>query len=663
MARNPFQQLYVGEKVDPEEFVEIFSHKLVQHAMPLFQPGHVVLSGVQGSGKSMLFKLMQPEVRKAYATMGKEFPIPGDSSHFIGAGININTARCNEFGNRRAEAVGSTQELMFGDFFNYVVCLDMIRSVTTLGAEPSISSELNLKLEPRRISDFVRHVCESDVWEGYLRGVEDLDALTAKMRTRVALYRRYMNDNDKTLNAEVASTKTSAGEPMKVLVNALKASGAVPKAVEFYIVVDQYEELAVIKSGGAGADYRSVVNKVISRDPTLSYRIGTRGYAWRNHLNVFGSHGHLEQDRDYKLVEIDATLRAQEIGGTSIFPDFANDVFLRRLRYSAASGTSRAKASRISDALGRSPTPRDEALLLAGENRAAVVRPEPEWPPALVDGLRDLARADPLSAKLGEVWYRQKGVVGAVPTERPWEARGKQYWRKERVELCLLAIGSLRKQRAIYSGEENVLGLSGRNILLFLSLCQYIWDYASQASSGRDREPDLPITAGIQTIGVFQTARTWLDRIPSDYGRSDDRYKLIQLLGEKFSTALHSDLNMSNPGQNGVSLSIEDLRANSDVFQFLIEAVDYGNLVMVEHATRNRDRKRRYKFYLNPLYCPIYRIPYQHSKEPIYMTVERLREWLAEVGIIESIKGPREREGNKPEPTLPLLDLMAQARE
>ncbi|HQS07643.1 MAG TPA: hypothetical protein PLK13_02360 [Xanthobacteraceae bacterium] len=663
MARNPFQQLYVGEKVDPEEFVEIFSHKLVQHAMPLFQPGHVVLSGVQGSGKSMLFKLFQPEVRAAYAAMKKEFPIPADSFHFIGAGININTARCNEFGNRRPEAESSTQELMFGDFFNYVVCLDMIKSVRMLAAEPSICSALGLKLQANQISEFVCRVRESDVWEGYLDETRDLESLVARMHGRVALYRRYMNGNDKSLNAQIASSKTSAGEPMKILVNAFKASGAVPNSTEFYVVVDQYEELAVIKGGDKDVDYRSVVNKVISRDPTLSYRIGTRGYAWRNHLNVFGSHGHLEQDRDYKLVEIDATLRAQEIGGTSIYPDFANDVFLRRLRYSATSGTSRAAASRISDALGRSPTPKDEAILLAGHSPGAVVRPDPEWPPAIVDGLRELATVDPLSAKLGEVWYRQKGIEGTTLEERPWEARSKQYWRKERIELCLLAIGGLRKQRVIYSGEENILGLSGRNILLFLSLCQYIWDYATQSSASRDREPELPVSRGVQTIGVFQTARTWLDRIPSDYGRSDDRYKLIQLLGEKFSTALHGDLKMSNPGQNGISLSIEDLRANPDIFRFLIEAVDYGNLVMIEHATRNKDRKRRYKFYLNPLYCPIYRIPYQHSKEPIYITVERFKEWLAEAGVVESLKSQPARGRAKPLSNLPLLDMMDRTRD
>lgn len=657
MARNPFQQLYVGEKVDPDEFVEIFSHKLVPYAMPLFQPGHVILSGVQGSGKSMLCKLLQPEVRLAYASISEPFPIPKESSRFIGAGINITTARCIEFGNRRAEAGDSTQELMFGDFFNYVVALDIIRSVRTLSADTSISSELGIKLEGERLSRFVHSVAESDVWEGYLKPSVDLGDLERRMWERLARYRRFMNGNDRALDPTVASSKTSAGEPMKILVNAFKSSGVVPSDVEFYVLVDQYEELEKIKSNGADADYRSVVNKVISRDPTLSYRLGTRGHGWRNHLNVFGSHGHLEQDRDYKLIEIDAILRGQEVRTTSVYPDFANDVFLRRLKYSASPGSARAKAGRISDALGRSPSPKDEATQLAGDDPAAVLRIDPSWPAEIAVELRELAKEDPLSAKLGEVWYRQKGTE--KDGERPWDDRRKQYWRKERIELALLHIGSIRKQRAIYSGEENILGLSGNNILIFLSLCQHIWDYASQASSRNDRQPELPIAPSIQTIGVIQTARTWLDRIPSDYGRSDDRYKLIQLLGEKFSTALHGDLKMSNPGQNGLSLSIEELRENAEVFRFLVEAVDYGNLVMVEHATRNKDRKRRYKFYLNPLYCPVYRIPYQRSKEPMYVSIDRLKEWLSVAGIIERLEPPTIRRTAKPDAPMPLLEMMS----
>ncbi|WP_417726209.1 hypothetical protein [Roseovarius sp.] len=657
MASNPFHHLYAGEKVDPSEFVEIFSHKLVEHASPVFQSGHVVLTGVQGSGKSMLYKLLDPAVRIAYADSNEPFPIPKENANFIGAGINVNTSRCNVFGNRRIAPGSSEKEVLFGDFFNYLVCSDIIRSVRLLGEHRQVSNDLSIDLSDKKTQALVDLVKMAPVWEGYLDGVESFDGLQSRMWARETAYRRFLNYNDRELDPEISSTKTSVGEPAKAVIRALRDTKIVSPETEFFILVDQYEELATINDQGDGADYRSVVNKCIGRDSTVSYRIGTRGYAWRNHLNVFGSKGHLEQDRDYKLVELDAKLRAQEFGGTSIYPNFANDVFLRRLKFLATPGSPRSNAKRISDALGHSLKPREEAKLLAGRNPSLALKIDADWPEAVGSHLEAIAETDPLSAKLGEVWFRQKGIPdGNLAT--PWEDQNRQYWRKERVELALLKIAGKRKQRAIYSGEGDILAISGGNILVFLSLCQYIWDYATQASSNRGKSPELPISHVVQTVSVFQTARTWLDRIPSDYGRSDDRYKLIQLLGEKFATALHGDDKMSNPGQNGISLSIEDLNQNADIMQFLIEAVDYGNLTMAEHATRNKDRKRRYKFYLNSLYCPIFRIPYQHTKEPQYIKAETLRDWLADAGILERLQPAVPRRRREKNTELPLLDLM-----
>ena len=662
MVRNPFHHLYVGEKVDPNEFVRIFSQKLVEHATPLFQSGHVVLSGVQGSGKSMLFKLFDPAVRIAYADAEEEFPIPNDYSNFIGAGVNINTSRCNEFGNRKIGTGNNTKEILFGDFFNYLVSYDIINSVCKLAEHRIGSRQLQLRWDEQRIHDFVETVRQSPVWEGYLTDINSLEELKLKMGQREILYRRFLNYNDKELDSSIAMSKTAVGQPMKVIISAFKTSGIVRKDTDFFVLIDQYEELATIKDQGDDADYRSVINKCINRDPSLSYRIGTRGYAWRNHLTVFGSDHHLEQDRDYKLVELDAKLKPHEIGGTSIYPEFATDVFRRRLKVLSNAGAPIANAAKISDALGNSLSPKEEALRLTGKSPSSVVQPDKDWPENIVKILKEIASNDPLSAKLGEVWLRQKQVIDDV-YNRSWDDKSKQYWRKERVELALLRIAGIRKQRAIYSGENDILALSGRNILVFLSICQYIWDYASQASSERGGHPEFPISHSIQTISVFQTAKTWLDRIPFDYGRSDDRFKLIQLLGEKFATSLHANDKMSYPGHNGISLSIEDLMEHQDLSEFLIEAVDYGNLTVIEHATKNRDRKRRLKFYLNPLYCVIFRIPYQHTKEPWYIKAGELKQWLSEVGVL----GPRQRSVRRrrasTEQELPLLDILTRSND
>lgn len=128
----------------------------------------------------------------------------------------------------------------------------------------------------------------------------------------------------------------------------------------------------------------------------------------------------------------------------------------------------------------------------------------------------------------------------------------------------------------------------------------------------------------------------------------------MQKLGQRFAELLLSDAKMSNPGHNGISISIEELQSSPEAYDFLIEAVDYGNLIMTEHANRS-GRRRRLKFYLNPLYCPIFRIPFQRTKEPLYLSIEKLEDWLIELGVINA--PPRARAASEMPPA-PLLDLI-----
>lgn len=659
MPRNPFHFLYVGERVSPEDFTDIFSTELVQHALPLFQPGHVVLTGANGMGKSMLFHLFRSAVRIAYEKAGKPFPVPGEAGRFVAAGINVNTARCNEFGNRRTPEGDHVQELMFGDFFNYVVCLDMLRSIEELAVTPAIADRLGISMDDRYRDEVAKRIASDPVWMEYLTDISTHDALMRAMERRVLLYRRYMNANDASLDLQVANTKTSAGEPMKAIVRHLRECKILPPDLPFYVLVDQYEELATIASAdGRKADYRSVVNKVLnSRDPTLSYRIGTRGYGWRDHINVFGTDARLEQERDYKLVELEARLRRSE-NGRSIFADFARDVFRRRIEHAAKTDPGINPSLTLTDLFGKSRSPADEARIITGDDVAArrsIVKPGADWPWEVASTLLDLAEEDPLSARLGEAWLRQKGAEETISrTELPWER--KPWWKKERTELALLQIAGDRRQRAVLAGEEDIVALSGGNILIFLSICQLIWDFAVQASRRDDNLPEMPISWELQTVGIIRAGRTWLDRITSEYGRSGARSRLVQKLGEKFADILLSDRKMSNPGQNGISLAVDELDDHPEIKRFLIEAVDYGNLVMTEHANRS-GRARRRKFYLNPLYCPIFRIPFHRTKEPLYLQMAVLEGWLAEAKVIERspIAGRREAASTE----APLLDLIA----
>ena len=67
-STNPFAELYVTESIGTETFAKLFSPILARESQThaLFQPGNIVLTGLQGSGKTALLNLMRPEVMIAY---------------------------------------------------------------------------------------------------------------------------------------------------------------------------------------------------------------------------------------------------------------------------------------------------------------------------------------------------------------------------------------------------------------------------------------------------------------------------------------------------------------------------------------------------------------------------------------------------------------------
>ena len=66
LLSNPFAEAYVTHTVSDENFVRFFSHILVIPASAILKPGNIVIKGTQGSGKSMLLRLLEPEIRIAY---------------------------------------------------------------------------------------------------------------------------------------------------------------------------------------------------------------------------------------------------------------------------------------------------------------------------------------------------------------------------------------------------------------------------------------------------------------------------------------------------------------------------------------------------------------------------------------------------------------------
>ncbi len=639
---NPFNELYLTETIGSTEFVRLFSPYILKNAEALFLPGNIVLQGVQGSGKSMLLNLLKPEVRIAYAQANERFPVSGKLSRFIGAGINLTRSRSIDFGQRPIDPNHPDDHnvipLYFGDFLNYWIVFDVLKSVELLG---NSGRHHKLDVSPDASNDtlnvFATALANDDCWFGYLRDVHDYKSLKERLSSRITQYLAFLNFNSQFLDPAIAGSKTSVGSPVSRTAEHLRKTGVIEEDVELFVRIDQYEELTRLEGlyKNLGPLYRQVVNKAVGlRDPHVSYRIGTRRYAWNaDGLQFFGTTGQLEEDRNYKTIDLDEILRRKENAKTWVFPDFAEDVFRKRLSFSGYNCEGRDALLR--DVLGKGMSPEDKARGYAGKSPVRAVKIDDAWPPAWKEFLANLALTDPLSARLAEAWARQRSkgsITATVPVPPyPWS---RSYWRKERLDQALMQIASRCGQRMIWSGRDEVLQLSGGNILVFVSLCQHIW--GAWLRTVRDRLSDdaaiSVIEESVQSVGIHEASTHWYQKITED-ARGDTRQRFVRYVGALLEKQMFDDLPLSYPGNNGFSLSVDDIERDAVVTQLLNDSVAHGDLFDAPHTTKEKNRKPRRKWYLNPVLSPHFRLPHVRTKEPMYITLDEIRVWMREIGV------------------------------
>jgi len=645
---NPFHELYVGESVGPDKFVGLFSDVIVKHALSLFQPGHVILKGLPGSGKSMLLNLLKPSIRLAYEKANVKFPIPDEFMKFIGAGINLKRSGISDFGQRSIGANdqnNSVSPIFFGDFLNYWIVADIFRSIRKLSSEShdtGLLKKIGIDFNVNKLNAFTQKLVTLDCWGGYLNKIDSYDNLEKVINSRITSYRSYLNYNIDDLSPDIYSSKTLIGIPISQTVQLLKEFAIIEDDTEIFIRIDQYEELAWLDetSNGLGTSYQEVIHKLLGmRDTNVSYRIGTRYFAWTGDEKMYGSAARLEKKRNYTEVSIDLVFKRPENQRTWVFPEFAEDIFYRRMKLSPYKFTDQ-KDSLIARIFGIRLSPSDSANIYVPNDSEKAIVLEENWPQEWKEFLTDLARKNPLSARLGEAWARQKGkseIVNERNWKEPFPWEEKKWWRKERVEQALMQIASRNRQQLIWYGKDDLIGLSGGHILIFLSLCQHIWDVwlRDKRNEVPDTELRIPnIDYVIQSAGIRETSSDWFEDISNEKG-GKERKTFINYLGSMFYKKLVEDKAMSYPGWNGFSLTVEDLQKNRLINEFISDACNYGDLYDTLHTSKTQDKKQRRKWYLAPILSPYFKIPYAHTKEPMYIDLKELCIWLVECEVFD----------------------------
>ena len=632
---NPFHELYVTESFGPDSFVKLFSNVLVDHTSALFKPGNVILKGLPGTGKTMMLSLLKPSIRIAYKQSGALFPVPTKFSKFVGAGINLIRSSVADFGQRPISNKSEINELAvyFGDFVNFWIVRDILISIKELSVQ--LSDDIGIDYSEENLRKFTIELKSDDCWFGYLEDVNSYEELFSKFKQRIITYRSYLHFNIDKLPTGINSTKTAIGIPISKTVELLRKHNILKKDVQVFIRIDQYEELSWLDQSveGLGVAFKSVINKLLAmRDATVSYRVGTRPFAWsHNTQEIFGTAARLELSRNYTEISIDEVLRRPENVKTYIFPKFAADIFEKRLLQ--ANFIIPANKNLLAEVFGHGIPPAEKALKYLITTKTKAVTLEEEWPEDWKRFLLTLAEKSPLSARFGEAWSRQRGkenIIYNIPeiNNLPWDSKSKMYWKKERTEQALLQIASRNRQQLIWEGVDDILALSGGSILAFLNLCQQIWEvWMRDFNSNENDQFQLPkIATSIQTLGILHASASWYDKLSTVYG-GKERKQFITFLGILFHKQLTEDLKMSYPGHNGFSLENDEQHGSIKLDKLLKEASDFGDLQDRSHTTKSKDRKKRTKWYLNPILSPYFKIPAIHTKEPMYVTIENVVSW------------------------------------
>lgn len=127
---------------------------------------------------------------------------------------------------------------------------------------------------------------------------------------------------------------------------------------------------------------------------------------------------------------------------------------------------------------------------------------------------------------------------------------------------------------------------------------------------------------------------------------------MLSRLGPSIHDALISDFAISNPGHSGFSLKETDLWTGQEedenkkkVTEFLQKAVSWAILEERPHVSKKREGVSRRKWYLHPLFSPVFAIPYIRAKEPFYVDIIDVYNWIY---VGEAIKFSRSRTLSKP---------------
>ena len=642
--RNPFTTLYVTERMDESKFPSLFSTTMVPLVTPLFEEGNVVVKGTQGSGKSMLLALLKTSVRVAYAkSETHDYPVEdGELNQFIAAGINLATNQALRTVDRwkKGSDDNSLLTYSFVDYVNSWILRDLLESLDLLTSSPDLLwKPAKLGGKKTDLEDAVASFNSFKIVSAYLHGEPTVKTVLSSLTKRIDTYLGFFNGRPKELPAEIYDSQTlTLGQPIADAVTLLQDRGAISKKTRVLISIDQFEQLLELEESLPDRPYKFIRETIDlamhRREPTISFRVGTRPYAWDDSSS--------ESLRDYHRINLDEMLQKTEHGNRMIFKTLANDAFKRRLKLFGYDFLCQSDDP-ISDVMGPYSLPRKRVEKIGRKTDwSKQIKTPKDLTEHQEQEVRRIAEVAPLDAKLAVAWFLQKqeeiegASFGGEVSDLPWNLNEKKWWKKERNWIAMLQLAADSRQRIVLHGKKDIVDLASANILVFTSICQFIWNcwIKDLVSKNKDPASETPINWTLQNDGINQASREWRNKVRDEGLLGTDLAAFIDQMANWLREGMLNDVKMSYPGGNGISLADQDLKSNPKAEAMLEEGCGRGFLIQRKHTSKSASRGESTKWYPHPILAPYYRLTITQTKEPRYLKAYQLNDWLKKAGII-----------------------------
>lgn len=483
----------------------------IMQDMDNFMP--LLVTGARGSGKTMLARRFSLEVQLAAHRASGRPIVPKDFPR-IGLYLRPEADYLHSF-NQCDEALRDDFDRLFAQFLDILVVRQALIALNDLGGLSQWCDETEL----------LRTLCtEFGQFEITMSGLPTfLDFLEIQTQ-RI----RYYLNNPFPQNRPVF---TQPNALMRLLTERLRRVGHFNEHY-FVVLVDEYENYA---------DYQQrIVNtrlKQSRREDGITYRLFMRSGGLRTRETV--SSGQLiEETHDYREHALD-----QEMD----FDDFKGYVLAVANRHLEQHPYFQKKAlTRLDDMLQDLPA-EEEARLLVGGRRA----------PPLVDWVKNhyphhadeiLAwmetEQEPLRQATAIVMLNQGKSVDKVLTAFRTQSKEAKDWYHNYSRGALHWLCRLYHQEKRYAGINQLVGLSGNTIRVFLDFCHAIFAEWQEAGGA-----NLPISHAVQNkairrqVGIFRENLRSADHSPREVNNMCER------LGRLFE-AKHKSPKQSEPEVN-----------------------------------------------------------------------------------------------------------------